>query len=39
MAWLETSAGRVESVSGEGGTKTPTFPIMMGTNYEVVRYI
>jgi len=35
MAWLETSSGRVESC-GDGDTKTPTFPINMGTNYEVV---
>ena len=34
LAWLEGPGGRVEADSLGG--KTPTFPIVMGTNYEVI---
>ena len=40
MAWLEAPGGRVEAVTRDGhsSAKCPTFPITMGTNYEVIRY-
>ena len=34
LAWLEGPGGRVEADSLGG--KTPTFPIVMGANYEVI---
>ena len=34
LAWLEGPGGRVEAESLGG--KNPTFPIVMGTNYEVI---
>jgi len=38
MAWLEAPGGRVEAVTRDGhsSAKCPTFPITMGTNYEVI---
>lgn len=38
LAWLEGPGGRIEASSEAGtGAKSPTFPIVMGVNYEVVR--
>ena len=34
LAWLEAPGGRVEAEGPAG--KTPSFPIAMGTNYEVI---
>ena len=34
LAWLEAPGGRVEAEGPAG--KTPSFPIVMGTNYEVI---
>ena len=34
IAWLEGPGGRVEAETVGG--KTPTFPIVMGTHYEVI---
>ena len=39
MSWLEGPGGRIEALASEAatGAKSPTFPIVMGSNYEVVR--
>ena len=38
LAWLEAPGGRVEAIACEerAGGKTPTFPVTMGTSYEVI---
>jgi len=37
VAWLEGPAGRVEANPGQTGpTKNPTFPVTMGTSYELI---
>ena len=36
VSWLEGPGGRLEALPGEGA-KSPTFPILMGAHYEVIR--
>ena len=39
LSWLEGPGGRLEALPSEAATKgkSPTFPIVMGANYEVIR--